>query len=167
VAGFHVRPLDESVDTEAFHCGQSAFDEYIRRYASQDVRRGITRVFIATREADPRHLAGFYSLSAGSVSASNLPNALRRKLPRYPIPVALLGRLAVDEQFQGKGLGSILLADACLKVAQASRVLAVAGIIVDAKNEIAAAFYRHFGFVALAGQADRMLLPSKAFPAAE
>jgi len=82
---------------------------------------------------------------------------------RYPVPVALIGRLAVDKNFQGKGLGSILLADACQKVAQASAVLAVAGIIVDAKDDEAISFYGHFGFIPLRGQTDRMLLPASVF----
>jgi predicted N-acetyltransferase YhbS len=76
------------------------------------------------------------------------------------MPVALIGRLAVNVKFQGKGLGSILLADACQKVSRASAVLAVAGIIVYAKDDNAIAFYAHFGFVPLQGQADRKMLPA-------
>lgn len=86
-----------------------------------------------------------------------------RNLPRYPVPVALIGRLAVASEFQGKGLGSILLADACQKVAQASAVLAVAGIVVDAKDAEAERFYRHFGFEALPGNPARLLLPASEF----
>jgi GNAT superfamily N-acetyltransferase len=81
--------------------------------------------------------------------------------------VALIGRLAVDSEFRRKGLGSILLADACRKVLQASAVLAVVGIVVDAKDEFAAAFYTHFGFVPLPGLPDRLLLPVTAFPASK
>lgn len=147
-----------------FQCGEPRLDAYLQRYASQDVKRDIARVFVATPHHDTAKVAGFYSLSAGSVSATDLPDAQRRKLPRYPVPVALLGRLAVDRRFQGQGLGAILLADACIKVAQASRVLAVAGLIVDAKSEAAMAFYRHFGFTELPGTPGRLLLPSKAFP---
>lgn len=163
MSGFQIRPLDNVADSTGFQCGQTALDDYIRRYASQDVRRGIARVFIATPDPLPNQLAGFFSLSAGSVSASTLPESIRRKLPNYPVPVALMGRLAVDKRFQGQGLGSILLADACLKVAQASRVLAVAGIIVDTKDESAAMFYRHFGFIDFPGESGRLLLPAKAF----
>ncbi len=148
-----------------FHCGQSALDEYIRRYASQDVRRNVARVFVATPDQDTRRLAGFFTLSAGSVGCSDLPESLARRLPRYPVPVALIGRLAVDSEFQRKGLGSILLADACRKVGQASAVLGVAGIVADAKDDSAAAFYTHFGFVRLPGQSNRLLLPAKALPA--
>ncbi|MDP1612756.1 MAG: GNAT family N-acetyltransferase [Sulfuritalea sp.] len=114
-------------------------------------------------ESNPQSLAGFFTLSAGSVNCSDLPESLARKLPRYPVPVALIGRLAVASDFQGKGLGSILLADACRKVAHASATLAVAGIVVDAKDVAAAAFYRHFGFLPLPGQPARLLLPATAF----
>lgn len=165
MTGYRIRPLDNVVDATAFRCGQTLLDEYIRRYASQDVRRNVARVFVATPETDSRRLAGFFSLSAGSVKCSELPEELARKLPRYPVPVAFIGRLAVEAGFQRKGLGSILLADACQKVAQASSVLAIAGIVVDAKDEAAAAFYAHFGFVPLPGQSARLLLPAGAFPA--
>lgn len=160
---YQIRPLDAAVDVATFQSGSSPLDEYIRRYASQDVRRNVARVFVATPEDDHRLLAGFFTLSACSVSCSNLPESMARKLPRYPIPVALIGRLAVDAAFQGKGLGSILLADACQKVAQASSVLAVVGIIVDAEDEAASAFYQHFGFTSLLGQPERLImgLPQK------
>ena len=160
---YHIRPLDAAINAASFRCGHEPLDDYIQRYASQDVRRNITRVFIATPDNDPQQLAGFFTLCAGSVSCSSIPASLARKLPRYPLPVALIGRLAVDKKSQGKGLGSILLADACQKVLQASAVLAVAGIIVDAKDGEAISFYKHFGFIPLQGQTDRMLLPASVF----
>lgn len=162
---YRIRSFDKAVDAASFSCGQPLLDEYIRRYASQDVRRNVARVFMATPERDSRQLAGFFTLSAGSVSCSDLQETLAKKLPRYPVPVALIGRLAVATEFQGKGLGSILLADACRKVAHASATLAVAGIVVDAKDAAAATFYRHFGFLALPGQPARLLLPATAFRA--
>jgi len=160
---YQIKPLDTTIDTASFQCGSETLNEYIRRYASQDVRRNIARVFVATPENDPLQLAGFFTLSAGSVSCTSLPASLARKLPRYPVPVALIGRLAVDTKFHGKGLGSILLAEACQKVSQASAVLAVAGIIVDAKDNKAISFYEHFGFIPLQDHADRMMLPASVF----
>jgi GNAT superfamily N-acetyltransferase len=160
---YQIRPLDAAVDTAGFQCGSEPLNDYIRRYASQDVRRNVARVFVATLDNNAQQLAGFFTLSAGSVSCASLPASQAKKLPRYPVPVALIGRLAVDKQFQGKGLGAILLADACQKVSQASSVLAVVGIIVDAKDNKAVAFYEHFGFILLPGQADRMMLPTSAF----
>lgn len=160
---FKIRPLDKAGDTTFFDCKQAELDEYIRRYAAQDVKRNVARVFIATPEHDISRLAGFYTLSASSVSCSDLPVALAKTLPRYPVPVALIGRLAVDQQFQGQGLGAVLLADACRKVANASTSLAMVGIVVQAKDAAAASFYQHFGFKPLPGQADRLLLPASAY----
>ena len=159
---FHIRQLNKSVDKTSFDCGQPELDDYIRHYASQDVKRNIARVFIATPESAETQLAGFFTLSAGSIHCSDLPEAFAKTLPRYPVPVAILGRLAVDLRFQGKGLGSILLTEACQRVAHASSTLAVVGIIVDAKDA-AAEFYRHFGFTPLPGKPNKLLLPTTTF----
>ncbi len=156
---YNIRSLDTAVDTAAFSCGQPTLDVYIHRYAGQDIRRNVARVFIATPEDDAQKLAGFYTLNAGSVSCTELPEALARKLPKYPVPVALIGRLAVAQEYQGQGLGAILLVDACQKVVQASAILAIAGIIVDAKDAAGFAFYQHFGFTPLPGQSKRLMLP--------
>jgi len=163
LTGYIIRAHDGTVDTKRFNCGQSALNDYIRRYALQDIRRDLARVFIASPADDLDCLAGFFTLSAGSINCSALPEKLARKLPCYPVPVALIGRLAVNQAFQGKGIGSILLADACQKVKQARATLAVVGIIVDAKYDSAAAFYRHFGFIELSGRSDRLLLPATSF----
>jgi GNAT superfamily N-acetyltransferase len=163
VSHYSIGALDNSVDTKAFQCGQTILDNYICHYASQDVRRDIARVFVATPDFEPTRLAGFFSLSAGSVNCAELPPSLAKRLPRYPVPVALIGRLAVDIGFQGKGLGSILLIDACQKVARASTTLAGAGIVVDARDAAAASFYLHFGFVTMPGRPDRLLMPATMF----
>ncbi|PZP59539.1 MAG: GNAT family N-acetyltransferase [Azospira oryzae] len=148
---------------EEVNCGEKALGEYLQRYARQDIKRGVARVFVASPVEQPQVVAGFYTLSAASIAAETLPDPLRKKLPRYPAPVALLGRLAVSLPFQGKGLGSILLADACKRVAAASETLAVAAIVVDAKSPRAAGFYQHFGFIELPGQPGRWMLPRSHF----
>ena len=158
-----ISPLGPEVDRAAFACGEPALDDYLQRHASQDVKRGVARVFVACPVGQPQQIAGFYTLSAASVAAQILPEPWRKKLPRYPVPVALLGRLAVSLSAQGTGLGGILLADACQRVAAASQTLAVAAIVVDAKNERAAAFHRHFGFTELPGQPGRWMLPKSQF----
>jgi GNAT superfamily N-acetyltransferase len=158
-----IRTYDGNVNAKTFNCGQAELNDYICRYATQDIKRDLARIFMASPVDDLACLAGFFTLSAGSVKCSDLPTAIARKLPSYPIPVALIGRLAVDKKFQGKGLGSILLADACQKVRQAKDTLAVVGIIVDAKDDSAAAFYHHFGFIELPGRSDRLMLPASAF----
>ena len=160
---YHIRPFEKAVDTASFTCGQTQLDQYIHQYASQDIRRNVSRVFIATPEYNSKQLAGFFTLSAGSVSCVDLPATLAKTLPRYPVPVALIGRLAVSTWFHRKGLGSILLADACQKVIAASKTLAVVGIVVDAKDSTAVSFYTYFGFMPLAGQPDKLILPSSVF----
>ena len=161
---FNIRSLDARAHTLDFDCGEQVLNDYLQRYASQDIKRGVARAFIATSVEQPEMVAGFYTLSAGSIATETIPEQLRKKLPRYPVPVALLGRLAVSKNCHGRGLGAILLADACKRVTAASETLGVAAIVVDAKTVKAAAFYQHFGFIALSGHTGRWLLPRSHFP---
>lgn len=104
-------------------------------------------------------MIGFYSLSSLSLSLDHLPEQIARKLPRYDaMPAALIGRLARDERVCGKGVGELLLADAIHRVLGAGRSIAVFAIVVDAKDERAAAFYRSFGFQAFPLQPNRLFL---------
>jgi GNAT superfamily N-acetyltransferase len=102
---------------------------------------------------------GYYTLSAGSINVAELPISLKQRLPNYPVPVALLGRLAIDKSYQRQGLGTILLADAVQRVEQVSEVLAVYAIVVDALNSTAANFYQQFGFIAFTEQPLKLFLP--------
>ena len=153
-----IRPLDKQAKVAEFSCGQPVLDRYLAHYASQDVRRNVTRLFVATPVGDATRIAGFYCLSAASVQCAELPPGIAKKLPHYPIPVALLGRLAVSTEFQGKGAGAVLLFDACKKALIAESVLAVAGLVVDAKDSTSADFYRHFGFVPMQPTGRRLFL---------
>lgn len=158
-----IRPLDADAQTADFACGEKALDEYLQRYATQDIKRGVARVFVASPAEQAQGVAGFYTLSAASIATGSLPEKWCKKLRRYPVPVALLGRLAVCQGCHGQGLGSILLADACKRVVAASETLAVAAIVVDAKTSRAGAFYQHFGFIELPGQPGRWMLPRSHF----
>ncbi len=155
---FSIEALQRSHDRSQFDCGSEALDRYIRQQASQDVRRNVTRVFVALPE-ESNEIAGFYTLSAGSIERNALPEKKAKRLPRYPVPVALLGRLAVDRRWCGQGLGSALLADALQRVVRASAALAVYAVVVDAKDEQAQAFYEHFGFIGLPGAKRRLFYP--------
>lgn len=140
-----IEPLGKHHDRGAFACGQPALDDWFRQRASQDEKRNVARVFVALDEQFG--VVGFYSLSSFTLSITDLPAEISRKLPRYEaIPAALIGRLARDERVKGKGLGEFLLADAIQRVLAASRSLAVFAIVVDAKDDRAADFYRGFGF---------------------
>lgn len=156
---FIIAPLGKQHNRKSFDCGEPSLNQYLQRYASQDIRRRVNRVFVASPPGAPRQVIGYYSLSAGGLDATELPDEFRRRLPRYPVPVVLLGRLAIAESHQCKGLGSILLADALQRIAQASQVMAVYAVVVDALNGQAAEFYRQFGFIRLPSQPLKLFLP--------
>ena len=153
-----IEPLGRTHDRPAFSCGTSALDTYLKRQAGQDVRRRIARVFVCTAENDYVVL-GFYTLGALSIDLRSLPESLRRKLPRHPIPCALIGRLAVDTSVHGQGVGRMLLADAIKRTVNASATLAIHAMIVDAKENVAKRFYMNFGFVPLQDDPMRLFLP--------
>ncbi|MBM3535629.1 MAG: GNAT family N-acetyltransferase [Alphaproteobacteria bacterium] len=127
------------------------------------MRRGVARIYVAL-SADGPGIAGFYSLSAASIERSTLPPDIGRRLPHYPVPVALIGRLAVDRRFQKRGLGTALMADALDRVRRASGLIAVYAAVVDPKDGAAAAFYRHLGFLPLAATTPRMFLALASLP---
>ncbi len=126
--------------------------------AGQDIRRRIARVFVCTAgETDA--VLGFYTLSAQSIDLTSLPDELSRKLPRHPLPCALIGRLAVDSSTHGRGLGRMLLADAVKRTVAAGESVAMHALIVDAANEDAKRFYEMFGFAPLTDDPTRLFLP--------
>ena len=110
------------------------------------MRRGVSRVYVAHGRVSPKVL-GYYTLNATSFSKDSLPEAEAKHLPHYPIPAALLGRLAVDHSSQGQGLGRYLLFDAFHRVLQVADTLAVYALVVDAKDDEARSFYEHYGFL--------------------
>jgi hypothetical protein len=141
-----IEPLAKQHDRTTFSCGQPELDEWFRHRASQDERRNISRVFVAVDDA-VGSIAGFYSLSSFKLALEDVPEPIARKLPRYAdIPAALIGRLARDYRIRGSGIGGLLLADAVRRILSASRSMAVFAIVVDAKDDNAAAFYAGFGF---------------------
>lgn len=158
-ARWQVVPFDSKRHERAgFSCGAAELDRYIREQASQDVRRDVARIFAALSE-DGATILGYYSLSAANFRKDGLPEAQARRLPHYPVPAALLGRLAVDESAKRQGLGAHLLMDALHRVLLASEVLAVQAVIVEARDESAAAFYRKYGFIPFTGEGRRLFLP--------
>jgi ribosomal protein S18 acetylase RimI-like enzyme len=142
---FVIEPVGKHHDRTSFSCGQPDLDEWFRLRSSQDEKRNIARVFVAV--APELGVVGFYSLSSFTLSLENLPEDIAHKLPRYDaIPAALIGRLARDERVRGQSVGELLLTDAIRRILGAGRSIAVFAIVVDAKDERAAAFYEAFGF---------------------
>lgn len=138
-----------------------ALDVYFARQVTQDVRRRASACYVAV-EASTGKVAGYYTLAAGGVPSTDLPEALTKRLPRYPsVPVARVGRLAVDKAFHGRKLGGALLADAGIRAMRSE--VAVFALVVDAKDDAAEAFYRHHGFERFGTQARRLIVSLKHF----
>ncbi|MEO8900192.1 MAG: GNAT family N-acetyltransferase [Polyangiaceae bacterium] len=143
-------------DREEFSCGTAALDRYFKSQVTQDVRRHVTNCFVAL-EVETAAIAGYYTIAAASIPTPAVPEAVTKKLPRYPsVPAIRVGRLAIDSRFQGKGLGGALLADAAARGLRAEA--AAFAMLVDAKDAQAVAFYEHHGFVALESQPRTMFL---------
>jgi GNAT superfamily N-acetyltransferase len=152
-----IEPLNKQHRRAEFSCGQLELDDWFRHRAIQDEKRNIARVFVAVD--DSIGIAGFYSLSSFKLAIDDLPEDIARKLPRYDgMPAALIGRLARDSRVRGRGVGELLLADAVRRVLGAGRSLAIFAIVVDAKDDQAAAFYRNFGFTPFPTRPRRLFL---------
>lgn len=153
---YTIEPLNDIHERATFSCGVAPLDDYLRRQARQDLSRNLAAVFVLT--ADSRTIAGYYALSAHSILAEQLPETLGRKLPRFPLPVTLLGRMAVSESVRGQRLGELLLMNALERSWLGSKQVASWAVIVDAKLG-ARDFYLKYGFAPLPSQPHRLYLP--------
>ena len=156
-APFLIAALDTNAhDRSQFSSATPALDRYLREQVSQDIRRRVAACFVALTDAG--RIAGYYTLATASVPLTGLPDELRRKLPRYgTVPAIRMGRLAVDTAFTGQGLGGALLVNALRR--SASTEIPAAVLIVDAKDEQAASFYLHHGFIPLHNTPMALFLP--------
>ena len=157
-----VEPLGPGHERASFNCGEPSLDAYIRRQASQDVRRRVAQTFVALGK-EPQEIAGYYTVSAASFEKEEMPPEMAKRLPHYPVPAAVLGRLAIAQQYQGSGLGEALLIDAIKRVLHASDTIGVYAIIVDALNDSASSFYKRYGFLSFPSKLNRLFLPLQTF----
>lgn len=155
-APFRLVPLDAAHDRAGFNSNSEPLNRYLREQVTQDIRRRVAACFVVL--ADEQCIAGYYTLASSSLLLSDLPASTGKKLPRYPtVPAVRMGRLAVDHAFKGQGLGGALLADALDRAARSE--IAAFALMVDAKDETAAAFYQHHGFIALPDLPLTLFLP--------
>jgi ribosomal protein S18 acetylase RimI-like enzyme len=160
-AAFRLQVLGASHARDGFACGVEALDVYFARQVTQDVRRRASACYAAV-QAKTDKVAGYYTLAAGGVPLTDLPEALTMRLPRYPsVPVARVGRLAVDKTFQGKKLGGALIADAAIRAMRSE--VAVFALVVDANDDAAEAFYLHHGFERFGTKARQLIVSLKHF----
>lgn len=136
--------LSDEHDLGPFESGNDVLDDWLRRRARANQMSGASRTYVVAEEL---RAAGYYCLASGALDLAQAPGPVRRNMPD-PIPMAVLGRLSIDRQWQGKGLGAALLQDAVLRASQAATIMGIRGILVHAISEEAKAFYEHYGFAA-------------------
>lgn len=135
-------PLTDFHDTETFASGVESLDTWLKRRALKNQANGASRTFVT---CEGRRIAAYYALASSAIAIDEAPGRFRRNMPN-PIPVAVLGRLAVDRSFQGKGIGRALVRDAGQRVIQAADTIGIRGLIVQALSAEAKAFYEQVGF---------------------
>jgi predicted GNAT family N-acyltransferase len=150
---------DSRVIRDNFNCGVPELNQYLQKYARQNQRKGIAKTWVAIPQDGDGQVAGYYSISMAELQLELLPENYRKGLPRYPLPVMRIGKLAVTQSMQGKRLGETLLVDAFNRVIRLSEDIGVLGVIVDALNEQAKGFYLQYGFISLEGDELSLFIP--------
>ncbi|MDP1561972.1 MAG: GNAT family N-acetyltransferase [Pirellulaceae bacterium] len=158
MAAWTIRRLEKKHDRSAFDSSQPLLDQWLKDRAGQFDRRDLSRTFVATRSDDNR-VVGYYAISTHRVLFEKLPPDAAKGLPQLDVPVVLIGRLAVDREAQGQGLGAFLLVDALRRALQVSEQIGIRAVEVDALNESARNFYLKFGFRSLLDDPNHLFLP--------
>lgn len=158
---YRLEALGRHHDRSGFSCGVESLDVYLKTQATQDMRRKANAVFVLVATGSPGTIAGYFTLCACGLAPGAVPEAAIKHLPRYPqVSATLIGRLAVSENLQGRGLGAVLLAQALRKSYENSAVVGSTMVVVDAIDERAARFYRAHGFIPLP-ESMRLVLPMR------
>lgn len=164
-ADWRIEPLQDHHDRTQLSCGEPKLDDYLAQQARKHQKYGVSRTFVAVKNAEPSGVFGYYSLAVGALDQKNWPpEGFRHFPPHFPLPIMRLARLAVDTSQQGKRIGENLMTDAMSRCLRVADQVGVAALVVDAKHEGAKAFYLHlpYGFKALPDQPLTLwlLLPS-------
>jgi GNAT superfamily N-acetyltransferase len=148
---YRIEALDPAKHRRAeFRCESPELTEFLRTRARKEMEARASACFVLVPLDDPGRVAGYYTLSAAEVVTAELPQALARRLPRYrSLPATLLGRLARDAAFRGRGIGDRLMADALARALAGSAEIGAVAVVTDPKDERAARFYCGFGFIQL------------------
>lgn len=148
-------PLSDNHSLETFSSGVASLDDWLKKRARANQAGGASRTYVVT---DGDEVAAYYSLASGSVSAVEAPGRVRRNMPD-PVPVVILGRLAVDRRFHGQGLGRALVRDAAKRVLSAGEMIGIRALLVHAVSEEAKSFYQALGFLQSATHPMTLMIP--------
>ena len=155
---WRIETLCKKHDRSDFDCGRESLNTFLIRHAAQNARKDISRTYVFLPD-DSNVVIGYYTLSSGSISFETLPTDIGSRLPRYPVPTAHLGRLAVDAQFQGRGFGGLLLVDALKRIEILGDQIGICAVTVYALDDEACGFYQAHGFLTLKDDPNHLFLP--------
>ena len=155
---WRIERIDRSHERDDFTSGSDPLDQFLRALVSQYEKRNLGRTYVVVRAGEKR-VFGYYTLASGALSFQNVPSEAARKLPKHPVPIALLGRLAIDRTVQGQGLGGLLLADALARCSALADALGIHAVEVHAIDGEARRFSEHHGFIALIDDVRHLYLP--------
>lgn len=154
-------PISKTHDRDQFDCGDFEFNKFLKLYARKSHAHGGAKTFVALPYEDPQSIMGFYSLNVASIDYHRVPEIITRSLGRYEVPVFRLARLAVDKDFQKKGLGRRLLLAAGRRCLYASYEVGGVALLIDAKNHDIATWYISYGAMPLLDTPLSLVLPLK------
>jgi GNAT superfamily N-acetyltransferase len=165
VPAWHEEPISKKHDRKSFDCGDTALNEFLHKYARQSHEAGGAKTFVAVDDASGKTVLGFYSLAPGALAYADTPELVRRGLARHDVPGFRLARIATDKRLQGGGLGGQLLAMAARRCLRAAVEVGGVVLIIDAKNDRAAAWYASYGALALADKPLTLVMSLATFEA--
>ena len=148
---------------KSFNCGQDDLNKFIKQYASQHQKSGTSKTYVAIDD-DTQQVRGFYCLSSTSIGFDEVDAVLTQRSPRYPLPCVVIGRFAVDQTAQGRGIGKVLLAHALKQVSKVAQIIGVNFIVIHAKDQKAMEFYQRFGFISLTSNPLTLIYPVSEIP---
>ncbi len=157
---WRIELLTRSHERDNFDCGEESLNDFLRQYARQNDKKDISRTYVLCNE-DSLEIIGYYTICSGCVSFNALPDEMASGIPKYPIPTAHIGRLAIDKRHQGQKLGELLLVDALKRLREVASKMGIHAVTVQALHEKAAAFYKAYGFQAFKDEPLHLFIPMK------
>lgn len=154
-------PISKRINKNDFDCGIEDLNQYLRQFAIPNDKKNIGKTFAAVYENNKSQVLGYYSVSMAQILFNELPDSIKKGIPKYPVPAMRIGKLAVDLRFQGNNIGALLLRDAFLRAINVSSEVAIYCIIVDAINKKAKSFYMKYGFIPFYKNPLTLVLPIK------
>jgi len=152
-------PISKVLSKKAFDCGITELNQYFRQYAFTNDKKTIGRTFVAVKHNIPFKPIGYYTVSSAQIFFNDLPEDMKKGIPRYPVPAMRIGKLAIDLQYQKQGVGAFLLKDVFSRALSLSKEIGLKCILVDAINDKAKSFYMKYGFIQFPEKPLILVLP--------